>query len=222
MLPLFTNERRKPINLGGPSSASTHAAILDQAKARRSERQDLRKRIDAAVRIQAWWRGVQTRRQLRCRGESGDVGSLDVLRWVVLVGEDDDVLGRWSMGVVGGGDGGAQEVLRCAEGVGANSWVVLIRQMSVLLLKSVAHDPLCVMRRLSRLTFIDDFSPPRSQYATAHLKILSLLMEASPHLGADTGLRLGAEIIRYLLSRSYYPLLAQSISKIVRRHHPPP
>jgi ubiquitin-protein ligase E3 C len=148
MLPLFTDERRKPINLGGPSSASTHAAIIDQAKARRSERQDLRKRIDAAVRIQAYWRGVQTRRQLRCRGEgvgAGDVGSLDVLRWVVLVGgKDEDVLGRWSMGVVGSGDGGPRKLFKCAEGVGASSWVVLIRQMSVLLLECVANDRLMI------------------------------------------------------------------------------
>jgi hypothetical protein len=58
---------------------------------------------------------------------------LNTFRWVVVVGRwDEDVLGRWSKSV------DILELFRCAED--AQSWLVLMRQISYLLLKSVADD----------------------------------------------------------------------------------
>ncbi|KAG2359437.1 HECT-domain-containing protein [Suillus spraguei] len=66
MLPLFGDERRREINLGGSSSVTTsQAAILNQARARRIERETVRKRQESAVTIQAWWRGITSARRVR-------------------------------------------------------------------------------------------------------------------------------------------------------------
>jgi ubiquitin-protein ligase E3 C len=115
MIPIWGgDERRRPMNLGGTTSASTHAAILDEAKARRQEREDQRRREECAVRVQAWWRGLREARGVRAemrRGfiEGGDVGGIGALRCLVLIGgRDGEVLGRWS--AVMGGDGGEGEL----------------------------------------------------------------------------------------------------------------
>jgi ubiquitin-protein ligase E3 C len=59
------DDKRRRINLGGASSAVSQASILDQAKARRLEREANKQRQDAAVKIQSLWRGVRTRAAFR-------------------------------------------------------------------------------------------------------------------------------------------------------------
>jgi ubiquitin-protein ligase E3 C len=109
MLPLFgDSDRRRKINLGGTSSATSQAAILDQAKARRTEREDNRRRQDNAIRLQAWWRGVRevraVRRQMKYEFER-DVTGLKGMRCLVLMGGDEDALALWSKTVVDSGEG---------------------------------------------------------------------------------------------------------------------
>ena len=108
MIPIWGDERRRPINLGGTSTASSHAAILDQAKARRLEREDNRRKEESAVKVQGWWRAVREARLVRGylrRVFEGDVGGITGLRCLVLIGgRDGELLGRWSGAMVAGGE----------------------------------------------------------------------------------------------------------------------
>lgn len=108
MLPLFGDERRRQINLGGSSTVSSLSAITDQAKARRIERTEQKRKNDSAIRIQAWWRGVSAIRtakaQMRQSFES-DIEGLTGLRCMVLIGMDQEVLGKWSQTIAVKGEG---------------------------------------------------------------------------------------------------------------------
>lgn len=103
-----SEERRRNINLGGTSSATTHAHIVNQAKARRFERENSRKKHDSAVRIQAWWRGINQARAVRTQLRESfaqDVLGVNGLRCMVLIGKDEEVLGHWSTTLTNGGQG---------------------------------------------------------------------------------------------------------------------
>lgn len=107
MLPLFGDERRREINLGGSSSTTTsQAAILNQARARRIEREAVRKRQESAVTIQAWWRGITDARRVRQKLReqfAGDITGLTGLRCLVLIGQDTEFLDRWAAEVLSQG-----------------------------------------------------------------------------------------------------------------------
>lgn len=108
MIPIWEDEKRRKINLGGATSASSHAAILDQVKARRLEREDYRRREINAVRLQAWWRGVSEAKLARQHMKTvfaNDVTGITGLRCLVLIGKDEDVLGQWSRAMIAGGQG---------------------------------------------------------------------------------------------------------------------
>ena len=101
-VPIFgdqPNKRRREINLGGQHTATSHSAILHEAKLRRMQRNDEKRRQDAAIRIQSSWRGysalLAARKRLRTTFEQ-DITSLTALRCLVLMGQDEDALGRWS------------------------------------------------------------------------------------------------------------------------------
>jgi ubiquitin-protein ligase E3 C len=108
MLPVFANEKRRKINLGGQVSVQTHDSIVNQARARREEREDRRRQHESAVRIQAWWRGSREARSVRRELYTvfqRDPLSISGLRCLVLIGGNDQVLGTWSAAVVGSGEG---------------------------------------------------------------------------------------------------------------------
>lgn len=161
MLPLFgDHQRRREINLGGPSSASSYSTILEQAKARRLEREALRKREESAVKIQSWWRGTvqaqETRQHLRQLFQE-DVSSLTSLRCFLLIGQDEDLLGQWSTSMVKNKCKHVRVFIRkfylTYSGVLSKAlasqdkehWVVLLCHISELLLRCVANAPLCVL-----------------------------------------------------------------------------
>lgn len=198
MLPLFGDDRkRREINLGGRRTAATHDLILEQAKARRTEREDIRRKRDSAVRLQAWWRGLhearRVRRQLRqtlAENVTGIVG----LRCLAVLGQDEEALALWSNAVLGAGE---ESLFHLATGAEGSSWLVLIREVSYSLLKSAA-------------------SAPRSPDAVSHLRILNALLSpevCGKHLG-DQGPVVSREITRYLLAREMYTLLSQAITGI--------
>ncbi|KAF9234160.1 HECT-domain-containing protein [Melanogaster broomeanus] len=150
MFPLFSDERkRREINLGGSTSVSSQAAILDQARARRIEREALRRREESAIRIQAWWRGVsearRVREQLR-RVFQQNVTGLTALRCLVLIGQDEALLGQWS------------QIMSQSDG--EEHWTTLLRHVSVLLLLSLADRP-------------------ESSSAVSHLHVLCKLLNTS-------------------------------------------
>lgn len=166
MLPTFGDEHKRKINLGGTGSASSSsaAAILSRVQAERQARAEMKMRIKAAVRIQACWRGCRERGRVRAEvrrwlvggdiemGTEGMEGvekegmrveGVRALRGVVMVGRDEDVLGRWAGEVVRRGVG-ALWAPSVGEKSVAESWMVLIRQVGVLLLREVADSPQCV------------------------------------------------------------------------------
>lgn len=105
-VPIFgdlPNKRRREINLGGQHTATSHTAILHDAKLRRLQRNDDKRRHDAAIRIQSTWRGysalLAAREQLRATFQQ-DITTITALRALVLLGQDEDALGRWSTVVI--------------------------------------------------------------------------------------------------------------------------
>ncbi|KAH7921617.1 HECT-domain-containing protein [Leucogyrophana mollusca] len=198
MLPSFDSERRRPINLGGSTPTASHASILDQARLRRIEREEHRRRADAAVVLQAWWRGVNEKaaaRERLCRiledgmdVDAGDGDGITQLRCLVLIGRDEALLGRWSSGVIANGS-----LLRPALGPDREHWLVLIRQMAVLLLHSVADRP-------------------QSEYAVPHLKVLTTLLDPSSF--PDVGPSVPASITAYLLRRNFYEHVSTALRAI--------
>ncbi|KAF9456890.1 hypothetical protein BDZ94DRAFT_1274548 [Collybia nuda] len=197
MLPLFGDERKRKINLGGTSTASSHRTILEQARAQRDERSAQKRREASAVRIQAWWRGMQqtgnVRQGMRQEFES-DVKGLVGLRCLVLMGpRDEEALLIWSREMVRGGPSTLFELARHTET--RESWLVLIRQVASLLLRSVSKNS-------------------TSTNAVAHLQILNTLLstvETERVLGANA---VSMSIASYLLSRDLYTRISYGIRSI--------
>jgi ubiquitin-protein ligase E3 C len=107
MLP-FAQEKRRKINLGGATSVSSQTDILHSAKARRSAREEIRRRHESALCIQSRWRSYQQSRVVkRILSEwfQEDVLGLNGMRALVLIGNNDKLLAQWSEGVVRAGDG---------------------------------------------------------------------------------------------------------------------
>ncbi|KAJ6512732.1 HECT-domain-containing protein [Mycena sanguinolenta] len=197
MLPLFGDEKRRKINLGGSSSVSTLSAITDQAKARRIERTEHKRRNDGATRIQAWWRAVSAVRAAKAdmrRAFESDIEGLTGLRCMVLIGMDQDVLGKWSQRIMAKGEG---SLFAPAAEPHQASWQVLIRQIFLLLLRSIA-------------------ASPKSPDAVAHLKIMNMLVSVdvmTRNLGPP-GRDVAADILMYVLKRGFYSLLSEAIRLI--------
>lgn len=131
---LFGDENKRKINLGGSSSGApqSQAALFDQVKQRRELRLEQKRRSDAAIRIQSQWRGVLSKQGIRSdlrRTFEGDVTGLSGMRCLVLLGQDNEALGRWCS---------AMAAANWATNEMTESWIVLARQLSVRMLKGVA------------------------------------------------------------------------------------
>lgn len=104
----FTQEKRRKINLGGATSVASQTDILHSAKARRTEREEIRRRHESAVCIQSRWRSFQHYRAVRQRLSQmfqEDVLGLNGMRALVLIGNDDLLLAQWSEAAIRAGDG---------------------------------------------------------------------------------------------------------------------
>jgi hypothetical protein len=104
----FAQEKRRKINLGGATSGSSQTDILHSAKARRSEREENRRRHESALCIQSRWRSSQQSRVVkRILAEmfQENVLGLNGMRALVLIGNNDTLLAQWSEGVIRAGDG---------------------------------------------------------------------------------------------------------------------
>ena len=108
MIPTFSDDRKRKINLGGVQPVTTHAAIIDRVREERSIRAQQKRRVEKAIRIQAWWRGVRdaryTKMEMRKTFEA-DVTSITGLRCLVLIGRDEELLSRWSKAMLELGEG---------------------------------------------------------------------------------------------------------------------
>ncbi|KAJ3735038.1 HECT-domain-containing protein [Lentinula guzmanii] len=201
MLPIFeTDRRRRQINLGGASTSTSHTSILDQAKLRREERIEQKRRSDSAVKIQAWWRGTKehqrVRQELRKNLEDalnrGDLLRLDTLRMLVIVNQkktNDTLLSQWSQKLVHYGTGAFDQnrVFDFAGSEGAGqSYLVLIKQLLLLSMQEIARNA-------------------QLDGSGAHLKLLNSLFSPASEM---------KEFLAYLLVHGFYALLASSINTI--------
>ncbi|KAI0820473.1 HECT-domain-containing protein [Trametes gibbosa] len=191
-VPLFgdsPNQRRREINLGGTHSATSHSDILQEAKRRRLQRTDLKRRHDSALLIQHWWRGKTAlraaRRDLR-RTFDQDITSPTGLRALVLLGQDEDALARWSTAVLSS----RKDLLLQDD----NSSLVLLRRISLMLLKSLSLDA-------------------RSRHAQSHLDVLTTLLVTNPQRIC---------FARYLVSHGFYTHLRNVVLQLPLPAKPSP
>lgn len=107
MLPFF-GEQKRQINLGGHSQAASASDLLGSVKAQREARLELKRKQDAAVRIQAWWRGrsdaERAKEEMRAAFRN-DIMGIQGLRCLVLMGMDEQALGLWSQTVANASKG---------------------------------------------------------------------------------------------------------------------
>ncbi|KAF7322217.1 HECT-domain-containing protein [Mycena kentingensis (nom. inval.)] len=192
MFPFGVNPGRRQINLGGSSSNTTLASLTDQAKARRNERQLAKRQLDAATRIQAWWRACATRKDVRLR--EGNLDGVHGLRCVVFLGRNEELLGAWSRNMASKGAACLYSATDPRPGY-EQSWGWLVQRVCELLLRSVAASPL-------------------SPNAIAHLKVLNMLL--SPEVAARNlgGHEAAANNLVYVLRRGFYGLLGQAIRSV--------
>ncbi|KAI9443566.1 HECT-domain-containing protein [Lactarius indigo] len=193
----FTQEKRRKINLGGATSVASQTDILHSAKARRSEREEIRRRHESALCIQSHWRSFQKYRAVRQQLSwifQEDVLGLDGMRALVLVGSDDSLLAQWSEAVVRAGDAWS---LQYVSGPDSSHWIVLVRQLSILLLRSVANSP-------------------RATASSNHLRVLDSLLSptSSARSLGERSEDLCTNITLYVSRRGLYPLLAKALNDI--------
>ena len=109
MIPtLFSDDRKRKINLGGVLPVTTHAAIIDRVREERTIRAEQKRRVENAIRIQAWWRGIRVARYTKMemrKAFEADVTGITGLRCLVLIGKDEEVLSRWSKAMLELGKG---------------------------------------------------------------------------------------------------------------------
>ncbi|KAG6914062.1 hypothetical protein DXG01_002698 [Tephrocybe rancida] len=195
---MFNDPHKRKINLGGTSSSAlSHTALLGHARALRNERIELQRRHESAARIQAWWRARGVRGVVRVLFRE-DVRGMGGLRALVVLGSrngGEEELGVWSAGVGGAGEDALWAIPKNAQD--AASFPILLRQVSLLLLRSVSSSPL-------------------HPNAITHLQILSYLLTPSPRNAY------APQISTYLLHRDFHLLLARAIGSIpvANRAHP--
>ncbi|KAF8322685.1 HECT-domain-containing protein [Clavulina sp. PMI_390] len=196
-----SGKSRRAINLGGASSTTSHDTILEGVKARREERLNAVKRSESAVKIQAWYRGRaqsrQVREQLRAQFDTGCSGNL--LQWTRCLvvswsgGPDDEQrLARWSTLV-----GSNNNLVTPFSGTDREAWNVLLRQVSLLLLKSVAL-------------------APQNSESLSHLTLLTSLLDSKGFEAAlpRVGSSLSADFCQYLLHRGFYSHIFSALTRI--------
>lgn len=108
MIPVFDDERKRKINLGGVVPATTPAAIIDRVREERLIRAQQKRRVEQAVRIQAWWRGLREARYAKLKMREAfeaDVTGMTGLRCLVLIGKDEEMLSQWSKAMLELGKG---------------------------------------------------------------------------------------------------------------------
>lgn len=183
-------------------STSSQSAIVEKAKARRLEREALRKKEESALKIQSWWKGSLKARRVRQRMRQlflEDVTSLTGLRCLVFVGQDEDLLRRWSEAA----SKNDQMLLNAVMGQEREHWFTLLRRVSVLLIRSVA-------------------SAPSSPAALAHLQVLCTLLDPLSTIATLSDSDLPRIVSQYIMQHGLYENIHRAITTIVpeSKDHP--
>ena len=263
----FTQEKRRKINLGGATSVASQTDILHSAKARRNEREEIRRRHESALCIQSRWRGFQQYRAVRQRLSrmfQEDVLGLNGMRALVLIGNDDLLLAQWSEAVIRAGGGEFSTILhdlpndsvvslypttlssiqgfhrrissrwlfpqvnissgwpiQYVSGPDSKHWIVLLRKLSIFLLRSVANSPQYVPHRLVSCAPFHPISPSAAA-SLNHLRVLDALLSpaSSARSLGERSEDLRTDLTLYVMQRGFYPLLAKALRDIVRFDQP--
>lgn len=129
---LFSDEKKRKINLGGSSSGASPSQLRNQVRQQRELRHQQKLQAEAATKIQSRWRRTQAVERLRVelrRSYESDVTGINGMRCLVLLGYDEDALGRWCTTML-------QQDWSSSM---TESWLVLARQLSARLLISAAN-----------------------------------------------------------------------------------
>ncbi|KAI0074242.1 HECT-domain-containing protein [Panus rudis PR-1116 ss-1] len=193
-IPLFDHptKRRREINLGGTHTVASHSAILQEARARRLQRNEEKRKQENATRIQAWWRAKlevrRVRTQLRQVFEQDPTG-ITGLRCLVLIGKDEEVLQHWATQILASGQDKLISLLTDPHGS------TLLRRTALLLLQSIADHP--------------------QPIASASLaSALEAILCSSPSSLPPQALQSRRHVVAFLLRRGYYALLSRTISSV--------
>ena len=107
--------------------------------------------------------------------------------------------------------------LQFVTGPDSTHWIVLVQQISVRLLRSVANSPRYVPQRLVSCVppYLD---PPSAAASSNHLRILDSLLSptSSARSLGERSDDLRTNITLYVMQRGLYPLLAKALGDIVR------
>lgn len=137
-----SNERKRTINLGGVSLTTTHDDLLAKAQQEREQRLFQKRAQEAASTIQARWRAHLKLQEVRKHFlESFDrepVGTIASARFLVLGGGEQARLSAWATAALQAGD---NALWLPFSGQGAVTWLVLIRQIALMLLAEISRAP---------------------------------------------------------------------------------
>lgn len=141
--PMFGDERRREINLGGAYLTATQHSVLAQVQQERERRRNERQRLESSSVIQAAWRAyaeaTRTRNGLLKRFDQEPLGTLTSTRLLIFGGGERRRLLTWTNAALGDGDSFLSDRFL---GPDAASWLVLLKQLTYMMLKQVTNAPL--------------------------------------------------------------------------------
>ncbi|KAF8884224.1 hypothetical protein CPB84DRAFT_174092 [Gymnopilus junonius] len=194
------NEERKPVNLGGISSSTSLRQALDQVKLQRLDRATAKRRNQAALKLQSWWRLLTAQQftRSRCREVfDADPSSLTASRSLIFLPNDADRLYTWSSALIG--DEGLLLLQRVASDE-RSSWLIVIRQTLRQILRFIAESP-------------------TSPYTSIHLHSIGLVLDP-PQGFAGFRDSERADITSYVLKAGYYRSLCKVITSLTKNVAP--
>jgi hypothetical protein len=139
---MFGDERRRAINLGGESSTVTQASVRARVQEERQRRQNEKRQNEASSLIQAAWRAHLTRKELLQSFDREPVGTIASTRFLVLGGGEHTRLMAWTKAAL---KGDKSQIFAPFAGPDANTWLVLLRQLTAIMLTQIVSSPQCVV-----------------------------------------------------------------------------
>ena len=136
------NDRKRTINLGGVSLTTTHDDLLAKAQQEREQRLFQKRAQEAASTIQARWRAhlelQEVRKHFLELFDREPVGTIASARFLVLGGGEQARLSAWATAALQAGDNALWLPFTGQE---AATWLVLIRQIALMLLAEISRAP---------------------------------------------------------------------------------
>lgn len=142
---MFGDTRRRQINLGGVNTTTSQAYVLAQVHEQRQRRQDEKRAQEAALQIQARWRAYSSARQIRVQMnqafDSEPIGTVASTRYLVFGGGERQRLIAWTNVALEATKEDEYTLFKPFEGPEAQSWLVLLRQLTLIMLKQAVANP---------------------------------------------------------------------------------